>query len=54
MNYLNITLIKIKLLRIRCRRSSFELSLFKENVNILYHFKFRDHHNYNQSDINNN
>ena len=32
---------------------SFELSLFKENVNILYHFKFRDHHNYNQSDINN-
>ena len=32
---------------------SFELSLLKENVNILYHFKFRDHHNYDQADINN-
>ena len=32
---------------------SFELSLLKENVNILYHFKFRDHHNYDQVDINN-
>ena len=32
---------------------SFELSLLKENVNMLYHFKFRDHHNYNQADINN-
>tara|TARA_B100001248_G_scaffold8265_1_gene5619 strand:- start:49 stop:957 length:909 start_codon:yes stop_codon:yes gene_type:complete len=31
---------------------SFELSLLKENVNILYHFKFRDHHNYDQTDIN--
>ena len=30
---------------------SFELSLLKENVNILYHFKFRDHHNYDQADI---
>ena len=33
--------------------SSFESSLLKENVNILYHFKFRDHHNYDQEDINN-
>ena len=32
---------------------SFELSLLKENVNLLYHFKFRDHHNYDQADINN-
>ncbi len=32
---------------------SFETSLLKENVNILYHFKFRDHHNYDQADINN-
>ena len=31
---------------------SFESSLLKENVSILYHFKFRDHHNYNQADIN--
>ena len=33
--------------------SSFESSLLRENVNILYHFKFRDHHNYDQEDINN-
>ena len=32
---------------------SFESSLLKENVSILYHFKFRDHHNYDQADINN-
>ena len=32
---------------------SFESSLLKENVNILYHFKFRDHHSYDQADINN-
>ena len=32
---------------------SFESSLLKENINILYHFKFRDHHNYDQADINN-
>ena len=32
---------------------SFESSLMKENVNILYHFKFRDHHNYDQADIDN-
>ena len=32
---------------------SFESSLLKENVNILYHFKFRDHHNYDQADIDN-
>ena len=32
---------------------SFELSLLKENVDILFHFKFRDHHNYDQSDISN-
>ena len=31
---------------------SFESSLLKENVSILYHFKFRDHHNYDQADIN--
>ena len=30
---------------------SFELSLIKKNVKILYHFKFRDHHNYDQADI---
>ena len=32
---------------------SFESSLLKENVDIIYHFKFRDHHNYDQADINN-
>ena len=32
---------------------SFESSLLKENVSILYHFKFRDHHNYDQADVNN-
>ena len=32
---------------------SFESTLLKENINILYHFKFRDHYNYDQSDINN-
>ena len=32
---------------------SFESSLLKEDINILYHFKFRDHHNYDQADINN-